>query len=54
MKKQTIYSCSILSQVWNLDGVALNILLDYEFQWPQVGFNCKSLADNIMIHLAEP
>ena len=36
------------SQALNCDGVVLEIYLDHNFQWPQEGLNCKSLAYEVV------
>ena len=37
-----------LSQVSNGDGVVLENYLDHKFWWPQEGFNCESLAYEVV------
>ena len=38
-----------LKASWTIcDGAVLEIYLDHKFQWPREGFNCESLAYEVV------
>ena len=44
----TFWDTSTSSQVFNCDGVVLEIYLDHKFQWLQEGLNFESLAYEVV------
>ena len=48
------WDTSTLSQVSNCDGVVLGIYFNHKLQWPQEGFNSKSVQYEVIILPTRP